>query len=115
MNMKKYLAILSLGILCFLGMAALTATRAAVEPVPAASFQYAIVQCANNPREPYVIRPDGKVEQFGGRLAREKAPEKTDERSYFMNLVMNVLGREGYEFAGMTAEYGIVMKRAERR
>ena len=90
--MKKHLAILSLATLCCVGLVTLTTSRAAVEPVPAASFQYAIIQSANNPREPYVIRPDGKVEQFGGRLAREKAPDKTDERSYFMN--------SGHECAG---------------
>jgi len=112
--MKKYLAVLSLAILCVLGVVALAPTRAAVEPAPAASFQYAAILGANNPREPYVIRPDGKMYPYGGILARENAPEGTDERSYFMNLVMNLLGKEGYDFAGVTP-YGIVMKRAERR
>jgi hypothetical protein len=112
--MKKYLAILSLAILCVLGVAALTTTRAAVEPAPPISFQYATIQWGPNPKEPYVIRPDGKVYPYGGILARENAPEGTDQHSYFMSLVMNLLGKEGYEFAGMTP-YGIVMKRAERR
>lgn len=113
MNMKHYLAILSLAILCALGVAALNTTRAAVEPAPPVSFQYATIQWSLIPREPYVIRPDGKVYPYGGILARETAPEGSDQRAYFMNLVLNLLGKEGYEFAGLT-ESGIVMKKAER-
>jgi hypothetical protein len=112
--MKKHPAILSLAILCVLGLAALTASRAAVEPVPA-SFQYAAIEWGRSgPSDVYVVRPDGKVEFYRERLAREKAPEGCAEGPYFMALVMNLLGREGYELAGMT-DNQIVMKRAERR
>jgi hypothetical protein len=113
--MKKYLAVLSLAILCFLGVAALTTTRAAVEPVAPATFQYANIQWGRNgPSDVYVVRPDGKAEFYAGRLAREKAPEGCSEPLYFRSLVMNLLGKEGYELAGMT-DAEIVMKRAERR
>jgi hypothetical protein len=111
--MKKHPVILSLAILCVLGLAALTATRAAVEPVPAA-FQYATIEWGGSPSNVYVVRPDTKVEFYAGRQAREKAPEGCAEAPYFMTLVMNLLGKEGYEFAGFTGN-GIVMKRAERR
>jgi hypothetical protein len=112
--MKKYSIVLSLAILCVLGLAALTATRAAVEPVAPVSFSYATIQWEHNAREPYVVRPDGKVYPYGGILARESVPEGANTQTYFMNLVLNLLGKEGYEFAGIT-EHGIVMKRAERR
>ena len=113
--MKKYFAVLSLAIFCVLGLAALTVSRAAVEP-PAAAFQYAIIRLddAKVRPNPYVVWPNRQVEFYGDQLAREKAPEGCDPHSYFMSLVVNILAREGYEFAGMT-DAQIVMKRAERR
>jgi len=110
--MKKHLAILCLASIGFLSLVTLTATRAAVEPVPA-SFQYATIRWGGR-ENMHVVRPDGKVELYGARLAREVVPEGTDQRAFFMNLVMNSLAREGYEFAGMTDDQ-IVMKKAARR
>jgi hypothetical protein len=39
-----------------------------------------------------------------------KKPGRADERAFYMNLVMNGLTKEGYEFADMTNDE-IVMKR----
>jgi hypothetical protein len=129
--MKKHPLLLSLAVLCALGLAALNVSRAAVEPVPT-TFQYATIEWgAAAPRSPqdaailgeagvpvtaklHVVRPDGKVEFFDGRLPVGKVPEGCTQRAYFINLVMNSLAKEGYEFAGMLDDQ-IVMKRAERR
>ena len=41
-------------------------------------------------------------------------PGRTDDRAFYMNLVMNGLTKEGYEFAGMSSDE-IVMKRPVAR
>jgi hypothetical protein len=77
--MKQNTFILSLAVLCALGMAAFTVSRAAVEPAPpATTFQYATIECvgpAGGPVKVHVVRPDGKVEFFDDRLVPGKVPE----------------------------------------
>ena len=113
--MKTHPVLLSFALILLLGLAALTAGRAAVEP-SAGAYAYATIRYDDGMGHPniHVVRPDGKVEFFAVRLAREKAPEGSDPRAYFMNLVMNVLAKEGYEMAGVT-DSQIVMKRPDRR
>jgi hypothetical protein len=125
--MKKHPVLLSLAIFCALGLAVLTVSRAAVEPVPATTFQYATIECVpaggGGAVKVHVVRPDGKVEFYDDRLVPGKVPEGCSQRAYFMNVVMNLLAKEGYEFAGMEvpesgARIGdldlVVMKKAER-
>ncbi|HEX3717885.1 MAG TPA: hypothetical protein VH595_07940 [Verrucomicrobiae bacterium] len=40
-----------------------------------------------------------------------KKPDRVDDRSFYMNIVMNALAKEGYEFAGISND-DIIMKRA---
>ena len=61
----------------------------------------------------HVIRPSGRVEFAGPQLASVKRPDHADDRSFYMNVVMNALAKEGYEFAGMTPDE-IVMRRVPR-
>jgi hypothetical protein len=39
-----------------------------------------------------------------------KKPDRADERSFYLNIVVNALAKEGYELAAMTSD-DIVMKR----
>jgi hypothetical protein len=54
------------------------------------------------------------VEFVGAELRKVKKPDRTDDRAFYMNLTMNGLAKEGYEFAGMTNDE-IVMKRQVAR
>ena len=54
-----------------------------------------------------------KVEHLGAELRKVTRPDKTDDRAFYMNVVMNGLTKEGWEFAGMTQDE-IIMKRAVR-
>jgi len=58
-----------------------------------------------------VIRSNGKVESLGSILAAVSRPSRTDERAFYLNVAMNALAKEGFEFAGRS-ENDIVMKRA---
>lgn len=57
-----------------------------------------------------LIRPGGKVEVLREQLRKLERPNGVDERAFYMNVVMNGLSKEGYEFAGMTSDT-IIMKR----
>src|SRR5438876_2796711 len=61
-----------------------------------------------------LIRPNGKVEKLRALLEKYSRPDGTDDRAYYMNIAMNAVGKEGYDFAGMTSDE-IVMKRPVSR
>ena len=52
----------------------------------------------------HVIRPGGNVENLGSKFKGIKKPDRTDERSFFMNLAMNALANDGYELVAMTPD-----------
>ena len=59
----------------------------------------------------YLIRSNGKVEMLGSILTQSARPDRVEDRAFYMNLAMNAVAKEGFEFAGMTTDE-IVMKRA---
>ena len=73
-------------------------------------YEYVTIRWAGRDNT-HIIRPGGQVEFIGPELQRAQRPDRSDERSFYMNLAMNGLTKEGYEFAGMTGDE-IVMKRA---
>jgi len=58
----------------------------------------------------HLIRANGSVEFLKPLLMKVTRPDRSDDRSYYMNVAMNAVAKEGYEFAGMTSDE-IVMKR----
>lgn len=58
----------------------------------------------------HIIRPGGKVEFIGAELRKFKRPGNCDERAFYMNIAMNGLVKEGWEFSGITSDE-IVMRR----
>jgi hypothetical protein len=58
----------------------------------------------------HIIRPGGQVEFIGSELRKAPRPDRADERSFYMNLAMNGLTKDGFEFAGMI-DNAIVMRR----
>jgi len=84
----------------------------AVDSGESGRTEYATIRWAGRDNT-HIIRPGGRVEFVGGELHKMNRPERTDERAFCMNLVMNGLAKEGYEFVGMTPDE-IVMKRLAR-
>jgi hypothetical protein len=81
---------------------------AAETPTPS-GYEYATIRWGGK-ENTHIIRPGGQVEFIGLELRKAPKPERTDDRAFYMNLAMNGLTKEGYEFAGMTPDE-IVMKR----
>jgi hypothetical protein len=110
--MKKNFAIALLTTVCFCTLFPGMHTKAADTARPQ-SFEYATIRWGGR-ENTHVIRPSGRVEFPASQLETIKRPDRTDERSFYMNLVMNALAKEGYEFAGMDPDE-IVMRRAVAR
>lgn len=107
--MKKQLALLVLA--AILGLCLHSGGNAA-EPAHQQSFEYATIRWSGRDNT-HIIRPSGKVEFIGGELVKVNKPSRTDDRAFYMNIAMNGLAKEGYEFAGMSSD-DIIMKRAAR-
>jgi hypothetical protein len=105
--MKKLIPIL-LAVAIAVGLLAVVHSHAA-EPESAQTYEYATIRWGGRDNT-HVIRPSGNVEFVGNKLIAIKRPEHVDDRSFYMNIVMNALTKEGYEFAGMTNDE-IVRKR----
>lgn len=60
-----------------------------------------------------MIQPGGEEEFVGSSLKNVKRPDRVDDRSFYINVVMNGLARKGWEPAAMTSD-DIVMRRAKR-
>lgn len=81
----------------------------AAEAKTSATQEYLTIRWAGK-ENIHLIRPGGTVEFIGGEVRRFPKPDRADERSFYMNVAMNGLTKEGYEFVAMTSEE-IVMKR----
>lgn len=78
--------------------------------VTSGTYEYVTIRWAGRDNT-HVIRPNGEVEFVGAQLKNFKKPDRADDRSFYMNVVMNGLAREGWELAAMTPD-DYVMKRA---
>jgi len=95
-------------------LAALVLFRTSAQDRPASgAYEYATIRWAGK-ENTHLIRPGGKVEFIGTELRKLVKPDRADDRAFYMNVAMNGLSKEGFEFAGMTSDE-IVMKRAVSR
>lgn len=108
--MKPRLSIFAI-ILIGLFTIAVAASRAE-EAVAAVKYEYATIRWGGRDNT-HIIRPGGKVEFVAGQLRDFKKPERADDRSFYMNLVMNGMANDGWEVCTMTSD-DIVMKRVRK-
>jgi hypothetical protein len=111
--MKRINVLITVGILATVFAVSIWRLRAADGPnEQSRRFEYATIRWAGRDNT-HIIRPNGEVE-FPSQLGKIQKPNRTDDRAFYMNLVMNGLTKEGYEFAGMSSDE-IVMKRTVGR
>ncbi|MEI6340365.1 MAG: hypothetical protein WCR07_00280 [Verrucomicrobiota bacterium] len=107
-SMKPYRVHLAVAVGC-LALATVCWPRVSAQVHGAAPYEeYLTIRWGGN--NTHVIRPGGKVEFIGPELRKFPTPRNCDERSFVMNVAMNGLVKEGWEFAGMTSD-DIIMKR----
>lgn len=85
---------------------------AADSPTPV-TYEYITIRWGGRDNT-HVIRPNGQVEFVASQLKNFKKPDRADDRSFYMNIIMNGLAREGWELVAMTPD-DYVMKRAVKR
>ncbi len=102
---------LFLGSLCVVALCAFKLLAAEIKT--GGMYEYATIRWAGRDNT-HIVRPGGQVEFIGMELRKAPKPDRTDDRAFYMNLAMNGLTKEGYEFAGMSSDE-IVMKRSVPR
>jgi len=108
--MKNAYTIVAFAVLALAGVFAFRLLGA--EARTPGAYEYVTIRWAGKDNT-HVIRPGGQVEFIGMELRKLPKPDRADDRAYYMNLAMNGLTKEGYEFAGMTSDE-IVMKRSRQ-
>jgi len=112
--MKRNLLFSAIGVLVlWLAVSPLASQAADSSAPPPATYEYTTIRWAGR-ENTHIIRPNGEVEFMGGQLKNFKKPDRADDRSFYMNIVMNGLAREGWELAAMTPD-DYVMRRLARR
>jgi hypothetical protein len=109
--MKRSLLTGIIAIIALFALISLLTSHAADTPSQG-TYEYTTIRWGGR-ENTHVIRPSGEVEFVGNQLKNLKRPDRADDRSFYMNVVMNGLAREGWELAGMTSD-DIVMRRAKR-
>jgi hypothetical protein len=66
-------------------------------------YEYATLRWAGRDNT-HVIRPNRDVEILGKQLRKINKPERTDERSFYMNIAVNELAKEGYALVAITPD-----------
>lgn len=61
----------------------------------------------------HLIRPNGEVEFIGKQLMAWKRPERADDRSFYMNIAMNALAKDGWELTAMTSDDYVFKRRVK--
>jgi hypothetical protein len=74
-----------------------------------AEYEYVTIRWAGK-ENTHLIRPGGKIEFIGSELRKLPRPDRTDDRTFYMNAALNGLAKEGYELAAMTSDE-IIMER----
>ena len=91
-------------------LAALVASHLlATETQATRAHEYVTIRWAGRDNT-HIIRPAGQVEFAASELRKITRPDRTDERAFYMNVIMNGLTKEGYRFVGMTSD-DVVMER----
>lgn len=102
-------------ILFIVGIVALTWTTARINSKAAEGstfqkYEYVTIHWGGR-QNTHLIRSNGKVEVLTSVLNAVRRPDRTDERAFYMNVAMNAVAKEGYEFAGSRGD-DIIMERA---
>ena len=109
--MKRNLLVVAVATVA-IGIAICLLTSGAADNSGQGTYEYATIRWAGRDNT-HVIRPDGDVEFVGNQLKILKKPDRADERSFYMNVVMNGLARDGWEVATITPD-DYVMRRVKR-
>lgn len=105
--MKKLL--LSLAAIVSLLLIFKASNTTAADQTISGSTEYVTVRWAGR-ENMHLIRPGGEVEFIWSKLKSVKRPDRCDERSFYMNLAMNSLAKDGFQVVTLFND-DLIMKR----
>jgi len=109
--MKRHLFVGIVGIAALVTFVWMLNLRAADSP-SLGHYEYTTIRWAGR-ENTHVIRPNGQVEFVGSQLKNFNRPDRVDDRSFYMNIVMNGLAKDGWEMVEMTSD-DIIMRRVRQ-
>lgn len=77
-----------------------------------AHYEYALIRWDG--KNTHIVWPDGRVEFETSVYQGMVRPEHVDERAQFMAYLMNMLAKQGYEFAGLASGEQVTMRKLVR-
>ncbi len=107
MKTKRYL--LGCIVACVVTLCCLLPRGVALAQSTAAGHEYLTIRWGGKDNT-HIIRPGGQVEFIGAELRKFTRPDRCDDRAFYLNIAMNGLVKEGWEFVGMNPDE-IVMRR----
>lgn len=97
-------------ILLILMLGLIISARAAdATPTQGHRFEYVTIHWDGRDNT-HIILSNGDVKSLGSQLTKISKPNRTDERAFYMNIAINSLAKEGYEFVGIR-DNDVIMKR----
>src|SRR5829696_692521 len=75
----------------------------AAEPAAGARYEYVTIRWGGR-ENTHIVRAGGQVECIGSELRKAQKPNGADDRSFYMNLALNGLSKEGFELVAMTSD-----------
>ena len=109
--MKQNLVVGIVGIVGIIAFACILNLRAA-DGSGLGQYEYTTIRWGGRDNT-HVILPNGQVDFAGPQLKNIARPDHVDDRSFYMNIVMNGLARDGWETVAMTSD-DIIMRRTRR-
>jgi hypothetical protein len=79
-------------------------------PGTSGAVEYATLRWAGRENS-VLIRPNGKVEPLRS-VFQNKAPDRVDERTYYMTMALNAAAKEGFELVEATPDEWILKRGA---
>jgi hypothetical protein len=112
MKLAQYPFIAAVLLLLLIGLPS-SLSAAETTNAPAHQFEYVTIHWDGRDNT-HIIQPNGEVKSLGDMLTKIKKPNRTEDRAFYMNIVMNSLAKEGYKFVGIR-DNDIVMQRPAAR
>lgn len=114
MKLSKTTALQALACMGFIAVLAMAwPTRTAMAQTSGAAFEYATIRWAGRDNT-HIIRPVGRVEFIGAELKKLSRPDRCDDRSFFLNVAINGLAKEGFEVVTASNDDVILRRPAAR-
>lgn len=109
--MNKHTIVICSVIAC--ALIALTPQPQAQDSTALQTYEYATISYHGRERTQAIL-PDGKLENFASLLMNAARPSGMEERTFFLNIAINAMAKQGYEVVTMSSDEVLLKRRAKK-